>query len=70
MDDALSASRRIRPRRDLPLRFPKLDLAFALFFALLIGALWFRGEALFAAASRQRAVEEAIAAEQAKIEEI
>ncbi len=70
LDDALSASRRIRPRRDLPLRFPKLDLAFALFFALLIGALWFRGEALFAAASRQRAVEEAIAAEQAKIEEI
>ncbi len=39
-------------------------------FALLIGTLWFRGETLFAAASQQRAVEEAIAAEQAKIEEI
>jgi hypothetical protein len=41
-----------------------------LFFTLLIGALWFRGEALFAAASQQRAVEKAIAAERAEIEEI
>lgn len=70
LDDAVSASLQIRPRRDLPLRFPKLDLAFALFFTLLLGALWFRGESLFTAASQQRAVEEAIAAEQAKIEEI
>lgn len=70
LDDAVSVSRQIRPRRDLPLRFPKFDLALALFFTLLIGALWFRGETLFAAASQQRAVEEAIAAEQAKIEEI
>jgi hypothetical protein len=70
LDDAVSASRQIRPRRDLPLRFPKLDLALALFFTLLLGALWFRGETLFAAASRQRTVEEAIAAEQTKIEEI
>jgi hypothetical protein len=70
LDDAVSVSHQIRPRRDLPLRFPKLDLALALFFTLLIGALWFRGEALFAAASQQRAVEEAIAAEQSKIEEI
>jgi hypothetical protein len=70
LDDAVSVSRQIRPRRDLPLRFPKLDLALALFFTLLIGALWFRGEALFNAASQQRAVEEAIAAEQAEIEEI
>ena len=48
----------------------KLDLASALFFTLLIGALWFRGETLFNAASQQRAVEEAIAAEQTEIEEI
>ncbi|MBI5953948.1 MAG: hypothetical protein HY865_20020 [Chloroflexi bacterium] len=70
LDDAVSVSRQIRPRRDLPLRFPKLDLALALFFTLLIGTLWFRGETLFAAASQQRAVEKAIAAEQAEIEEI
>jgi hypothetical protein len=70
LDDAVSASRQIRPRRDLPLQLPRFDLAFALLCTLLIGALWFRGETLFAAASRQRAVEEAIAAEQAKIEEI
>lgn len=70
LDDAVRASRQIRPRRDLPLRLPKLDLALALLFTLLIGTLWFRGETLFAAASQQRAVEEAIAAEQTKIEEI
>jgi hypothetical protein len=70
LDDAVSAARKIHPRRELPLQFPKLDLALALFFTLLIGTLWFRGETLFAAASQQRAVEEAIAAEQAKIEEI
>lgn len=70
LDDAVSASRQIRPSRDLPLRLPKFDLALALVFAALIGTLWFRGETLFAAASQQRAVEEAIAAEQAEIEEI
>jgi hypothetical protein len=70
LEDAVKASRRVKPSRDLPLRFPKLDLALALVFAALIGTLWFRGETLFAAASQQRAVEEAIAAEQAKIEEI
>jgi hypothetical protein len=70
LDDAVSVSRQIRPSRDLPLRFPKFDLALALVFTLLIGVLWFRGETLFAAASQQRAVEEAIAAEQAEIEEI
>jgi len=70
LDDAVSAARKIHPRRELPLRFSKLDLASAFFFTLLIGILWFRGETLFAAASQQRAVEEAIAAEQAKIEEI
>ena len=70
LDDATNASRAIKPSRDLPLRFSKLDLASAFFFALLIGVLWFRGETLFVAASQQRAVEQAIAAQQTQIEEI
>jgi len=70
LDDATNAARKIKPNRDLPLRFSKIDLASAFFFALLIGALWFRGEVLFNAASQQRAVEEAIAAQQTQIEEI
>jgi hypothetical protein len=70
LDDAISASRRVKPSRDLPLHLKKLDVALAFFFALLIGVLWFRGETLFAAASQQRQVEHAIAAEQAQIEEI
>jgi hypothetical protein len=70
LDDAISASRRVKPSRDLPLYLKKFDVASAFFFALLIGILWFRGETLFNAASQQRAVEEAIAAEQTQIEEI
>ena len=70
LDDAVSASREVKPSRDLPLRFKKLDGILALVFTLLIGTLWFRGEGLFAAASQQRAVEQAIAEQQAQIEEI
>jgi hypothetical protein len=70
LDDAVSASRLVKPSRDLPLHLKKIDFTLVLVFALLISALWFRGGTLFAAASQQRAVEEAIAAEQAQIEEI
>ncbi len=70
LDDAVRVSRKVKPSRDLPLRLPKFDLALALVFAALLGMIWFRGETLFAAASQQRAVEEAIAAEQTEIEEI
>jgi len=70
LDDAINASRGIKPSRDLPLRFKKLDGILTLIFALLIGVLWVRGEALFSAASRQRAVEQAIAQQQTQIEEL
>ena len=70
LDDAVSAAHRIQPRRDLPLRLKRFDSALTVILALLIGVLWFRGDALFAAASRQRAVEQAIAAQQEQIEEI
>ena len=70
LDDAVSASHRVKPSRDLPLRFKRVDGTLALILALLIGILWFRGETLFAAASRQREVETAIAEQQTKIEEI
>jgi hypothetical protein len=70
LDDAVSAARGVHPRRDLPLRFKRVDVLLALIFAVAIGALWFRGEALFTAASHQREVEIAIAEQQTKIEEI
>jgi hypothetical protein len=70
LDDAVSASRGVHPRRDLPLRFKRVDALLALIFAVAIGALWFRGEALFTASSHQREVETAITQQQAKIEEI
>ena len=70
LDDAINASRAVKPSRDLPLRFKKLDGLLALLFAILIGVLWFQGEALFSAAGRQRAVEQAIAEQQTQIEEL
>lgn len=70
LGDAISASRGVKPSRDLPLRIKKLDGILALIFTLLIGTLWFRGEGLFVAASQQREVEQAIAAQQIQIEEI
>ncbi|MDD2922738.1 MAG: DUF1542 domain-containing protein [Anaerolineales bacterium] len=70
LDDALSAARRVRPRRELPLRFKRIDALLALVFAVALLALWFRGEALFVAASHQREVETAIAEQQTKVEEI
>lgn len=70
LDDALSAARKVHPRRELPLRFKKLDAILILVFAALIGALWFRGDALFAAASHQRQVDVAIAEQQTKIAEM
>jgi hypothetical protein len=70
LDDAVRVSRKVKPSRDLPLQVGKWDIGLAVIFALLLAAIWFRGGTLFAAASQQRAVEEAIAAEQTKIEEI
>ncbi len=70
LEDAVSAARKVRPRRDLPLRFKRVDGLLVLIFAVAIGALWFRGEALFTAATHQREVEVAIAEQQTKVEEI
>jgi hypothetical protein len=70
LDDALSAARKVKPRRYLPLGFKRVDAILALIFALLLGALWLRGEALFVAAGTQRNIEAAIDAQQAKVEEI
>jgi hypothetical protein len=70
LEDAVFVSRGVKPGRDIPLRFKKVEGLLALIFALLIGVLWFRGETLFTAASQQRAVEQAVAEQQAKIEEI
>ena len=70
LDDAVAVSHKVKPVRDLPLQFKRVDGLLTLIFALLIGAFWFRGETLFTAASRQREVELAVTEQQAKIEEI
>ena len=70
LDDAVHTSREVKPSRDLPLHLNKFDGILVLVLTLLIGVLWFRGETLFAAASQQRAVNQAIANQEAQIEEI
>jgi len=68
--DAIRSAAKIQPARQIPLRFKKIDLALTLLFSILIGALWFRGENLFAAAQHQRNLEMSIDEQRAKVEEI
>jgi len=70
LEDAFENSRRVKPSRDLPLRFQKLEGLFAILLVVLFGLIWFRGEAWFAAAAQRRAVEQAVAEQAAQIEEI
>jgi hypothetical protein len=70
LQDAVSASRRVNPRAEMPLRYNLREGVVSLFLVLLIGVLWFRGESLFHAAQQRRNVEQAVAEQSAKIEEI
>lgn len=70
LEDTFEISRRVKPSRELPLRFQAREGVFALFLVMLLGLIWFRGEAWFQAASQRRAVEQAVAEQAAQIEEI
>ncbi|MBI5839063.1 MAG: hypothetical protein HZB19_03075 [Chloroflexi bacterium] len=70
LEDAISASRRVKPGRDLPFRLQKTEGILALALVLLIGVIWFRGETWFQAARQARVIQQAVAEETAQIEEI
>jgi len=70
LDDAVRAARAVQPRRMLPLRLPAREGLLALILVLLLALSWFRGDELFQAAEQARAVEQAAAAQAARIEQL
>lgn len=70
LDDAVHAARAVEPARALPLRLQTREALLTLILALLLGLTWFRGDELFQAAQQQREVQQAAAAQAAKIEQI
>lgn len=70
LEDAVASARSVNPRRGLPLKFNRLEAASTLVLAALLALVWFRGGAWFQASQQARAVEEAVAAQEQKIEEL
>jgi hypothetical protein len=70
MEDALRASRGVKPMQHLPLQVQGRELPGILLITILVALVWFRGDAWFKAAAQARAVEDAVAAETAQIEEL
>ena len=70
LEDAVSSARSVEPSRELPLRLQLREGLFALVFIALIGLVWVRGETWFKAAQQASAVQEAVAEQSTKIEEI
>lgn len=68
--DALAAAKTVQPQRDLPLRIKPLEGLTALALMLLLGVLYTRGEAWFVAAQQARNVQQAVAQQTEKLEEI
>lgn len=68
--DAVRAAQNVRPRKDLPLRLKMRELLLALIFVALLGLLWYQGDSFFEKAQQTRAVQQAVAEQTKKVEEI
>jgi hypothetical protein len=68
--DAWEAAQKVKPARDLPLRFSRAEGLLALTLALVIGLLGWRGEAWFQAAQQARAVQAAVQEQEQAIAEM
>ena len=68
--DAVTASKKVNPSRALPLGLSLREGLVALLFVGLIGLVWLQGETWFAAARQARAVQQAVEAQAAQIEEL
>lgn len=68
--DAVSSARNVDARRGLPIRFHWREAALTVTLAALLGLVWFRGDAWFQASQQMRNIEEAVAAQEQKIEEL
>jgi hypothetical protein len=70
LSDAVTASRNVNPSHSLPMRLSLREGLIALLFVALIGLVWLRGETWFTAARQARAVQQAVEAQAAQIEEL
>ncbi|MCC7119809.1 MAG: hypothetical protein IT310_14890 [Anaerolineales bacterium] len=70
LEDALQAARRIKPQKQIPLQIKKRELSYLAILALVLGLVWFRGERWFESARKARAVEQAVTAQAAEIEQM
>lgn len=68
--DALDAARRVQHARAMPVRAGRAETVLALVLAALAALVWFQGETWFRAARQARAVEAAVEAQAAAIEEL
>lgn len=69
-EDAWDAAQKVKPARDLPLRFSPTEGLLALTLALAIGLVGWRGEAWFQAAQQARAVQAAVQEQEQAIAEM
>lgn len=69
LEDAVAIAKRIKPNKNIPLQIKKRELIYALSIALILGLIWLRGGQWFEAASKARAVEQAVAEQAAQIQE-
>lgn len=70
LEDALAAAKTVRPRRDLPLRIKPIEGLLALALLLLLSVAYTRGGTYFQAAQQARNVQQAVAQQTEKIEEL
>lgn len=70
LEDAVTAARSVDPNGAFTPGMKFREGLFALLFAILIGLVWFRGDAWFQAAQQAHAVKQAVEEQTAKIEEI
>ena len=70
LEDAVAASREIRPHAHLPVRVARREVVTTVLLVAGVLFVWLKGEAFFQAALQTRAVQQAIAQEVAQIEAI
>jgi hypothetical protein len=70
LQDAVTAAREVNARQQLPLRIKRVDALFTAVLLIAVMMVAWRGESFFQLASQTRAVQQAVAQEAAKVEEL
>lgn len=68
--DAVRAAQSVHPHKQMPLRLKMRELLLATIFVVLLGLLWYQGDSFFEQAQQTRTVQQAVAEQAKKVEEI